>query len=256
MSTGEHIRDNGSAVSLRDLCAGAMAGDERAFEHLHRRVGGGIRRLLLKRSGGREELVDDLTQKTWSSVWQAFKAGKYDPERSAITTFVYAVANNAWLSHLRSFAREQGYTGGPATLGESWSESEAAPGGEPADAAGEAETIDIVRACLSDESPAGLSEQERIVLRAIAAGETDRGLARRLGISCSTVNVRKHAGYAKIRAHLSALGVDGEPGAGRAEGDRAAGSPPPAKRGGGGGGSCGGGGIGEALAADIAGRTP
>ena len=46
-------------------------------------------------------------------VWKALREGQYDPERSAITTFVYAVANNAWLSHLRGFAREQGFTGAP-----------------------------------------------------------------------------------------------------------------------------------------------
>lgn len=194
--------------TLVQLTARAMAGDESAFADLHRRVGAGVRRLLLKRSGGREELVDDLCQKTWSSVWVALRQGKYDPSRSAITTFVYAVANNAWLTHLRSFAREQGYIGeGPGVI------STEAPGIDretPHDAAHEAEVIDSVRACLRDDGPSGLTEQERIVLRAIGAGETDRGLARRLGVSSSTINIRKHSGYAKIRAYLGSLGLADE----------------------------------------------
>lgn len=200
----------GSQPTLRALSARAMAGDEPAFEQLHRRVGAGVRRMLLKRSGGREDLVDDLAQKTWSSVWVALRDGKYDPERSAITTFVYAVANKAWLTHLRGFAREHGYVGdGPSLRAEmpTGGGGAAAPDAGPADVAGEAEVIDVVRACLREGGPGGLTEHERIVLRAIGAGESDRGLARRLGCSSSTVNIRKHAGYAKVRAYLASLGI-------------------------------------------------
>src|ERR1051326_2771938 len=99
----------GGEATLRELTVRAMSGDRGAFEAVHRRVGAGLRKLLLRRTGGREDLVDDLCQRTWASVWKALSEGRYDPERSAITTFVYAVANNAWMTHLRGFARDQGY---------------------------------------------------------------------------------------------------------------------------------------------------
>ena len=124
------------------------------------------------------------------------RSGRYDPDRAAITTFVYAVGNNAWLTHLRRSTRDQARP---------TAETPVATGGRgeaAVDAMGEAEQIDAVRACLCDPAAAGLTEQERTIVRCIAAGESDRGLARRLGISCSTVNVRKHAGLVKIRQHL------------------------------------------------------
>lgn len=203
-------RGVGDSPTLRDLAARAMAGDHGSFEQIHRRVGAGLRRLLLKRSAGREDLVDELCQKTWTSVWKAFTEGKYDPERSAITTFVYAVGNNAWLTHLRSFARDQGYiNGAPAMLGADHIDSSphAAGGASADDAHMLAETIEHVRALLREGGPGGMNENERAVVRAIAAGESDRALARRLGLSSSTVNIRKHAGYAKIRDYLRAHGL-------------------------------------------------
>jgi len=45
----------------------------------------------MDRTGGRSELADDFSQKTWVAVWQALIAGKYEPDRAAISTFVYAV---------------------------------------------------------------------------------------------------------------------------------------------------------------------
>ncbi len=201
-------RGDGDSPTLRDLSALAAGGDHDAFEQLHRRVGAGLRRLLLKRSAGREDLVDELCQKTWTSVWKALSEGKYDPARAAITTFVYAVGNNAWLTHLRSFARDQGYVNGaPAMLGDSHLDSAPHPRGGASDAHAQDETIDAVRAMLREGGPGGLTDNERTIIRAIAAGESDRALARRLDLSSSTVNIRKHAGYAKIRAYLRSKGL-------------------------------------------------
>lgn len=196
------------APTLRELSDSAAKGDHAAFQAIHDRIGSGLRRLLLKRSGGREDLVDDLTQRTWANVYAALRQGKYDPSRSAITTFVYAVANNAWLTHLRTFARRQGYLGdGPRMEEEGPLEHAADTADAPALAAAHAEILQVVRDCLREDSVAGLSAPEREVVTAIAAGESDRGLARRLGCSSSTVNVRKHSAYNKIRAHLSSKGL-------------------------------------------------
>lgn len=192
-----------SARTLADLTRSACKGDHAAFEAIHARVGPGLRRMLLSRSAGRDELVEELCQRVWTAVWKAMSEGKYDPSRSAITTFAYAVANNAWITHLRRFARDQGYIEGlPATTG-----SEALSGQSTREASieelqAEAELVDRVRVCLQEQSAAGLTDLEREIVSAVAAGEGDRALARRLGLSSSTINVRKHAAYAKIRAFL------------------------------------------------------
>lgn len=203
----EHRAAPDREPTLAQLSARALEGDHGAFEQIHRRVGAGVKRLLLRRSGGREDLVEEISQRTWTSVWQAVKAGKYDPSRSAITTFVYAVANNAWLTHLRGFARDRGYIeGAPGILPVEAAERLEGDAGETASAVAASEELEAMRSCLAEDSPAGLSDLERTIVRAIAAGETDRGLARRLKLSSSTVNVRKHAAYEKIRVYMASRG--------------------------------------------------
>src|SRR4051794_23321638 len=68
--------------SLQHLTMRAAGGDQGAFAALHQRLGGGLFRLFLERTGGRSELADDFSQKTWVAVWQALTAGKYDPARA------------------------------------------------------------------------------------------------------------------------------------------------------------------------------
>lgn len=200
---------DGSAASLSDLTSAAARGDERAFAALHLRVGTGLRRVLLKRSGGRADLVDDLLQTTWAAVWEALRSGRYDPARGAITTFVYAVGNNAWLTHLR----RSGRAGGAGSIGSSDGIERDAVTVEAIDSAmAEAELIDAVRVCVREEGRAGLSEQERVIVRGMAGGESDRALARRLGLSCSTVNVKKQRALEKIREHLTERGLAEEEG--------------------------------------------
>lgn len=192
-----------SRATLADLTAAAASGDERAFNALHLRVGAGLRRFLLKRAGGREDVVEDLSQRAWASVWKALRAGKYDPTRAAITTFVYAVGHNAWLTHLREFARASEQANG---LVQDAQASQVRERGASALLA-EAEMIEALRSCMRDRSIAGLSELERTIMHAIACGEGDRALARRLGMAGSTINKHKHAAYAKVRKHLAERGL-------------------------------------------------
>lgn len=195
--------------TLADLARMASGGDHAAFADLHRRLGPGLRRQLLQRSGGREDVVDELSQRIWSSTWSALTSGKYDPSRAAITTYVYAIGHNAWLTHLRKFSREQGYVGsGPAVLGEEHLPAGAVAADGPApEVLEQSELIDALRACLRVENPAGLTDPERVVIAAVAQGESDRGLARRLALSSSTVNIRKHAAFSKIRQYLFERGL-------------------------------------------------
>ena len=179
--------------SLAQLAAAAASGDRASFESLHRRLSGGLRKIFLERSGNRADVADDLIQRTWVGVWQALSSGRYDPTRSAISTFVYAVAHKMWLQHLR--ARPGPRDPIPA---------EALPVFDQP-AAELSEVLDAIRAALAGTA-GDLSIEERAVLRLCGSGASDRDLAARLSISPSTANARKRAAFEKLRRHLASLG--------------------------------------------------
>lgn len=197
---------SGSASQdLADLVARAMRGDRAAFDQVHARLAGGIYRLMLDRTGGRADLAEELAQRAWVVVWEAVSGGKYDPAKSAITTFLYAVGHKIWLQHLRTSSRRgmASHDEGPEPVGV----AEDAP-----DAASLAELLTAVRECMDggERGVAGaLAPDERALIRAVAAGQSDRSLARMLGLAPSTVNVRKRTVMEKIRRFLAVRGHRG-----------------------------------------------
>lgn len=191
----------------------ALGGDRSAFDRLHDRLGGGLKRLLLDRTGGRADLADELAQRTWVILWDAVSTGKYDPARSAITTFLYAISHKVWLQHLRSASRR------PTAPAEA-AAGIAALSDDPADAAGLAELLSHVRECMEGSErgvPGALNPEDRALIRAVAAGHSDRSLARLLGLAPSTVNVRKRAVFDKVRRFLAVRGYRGAERGGESE---------------------------------------
>jgi RNA polymerase sigma factor (sigma-70 family) len=183
-----------------DLCAAALEGDEGAFAELYRRLGGGIRNMFQQRTG-KSDLAEDLAQKTWTAFWQAMKQGKYNPERAAVSTFLYAVSSKIWLQHLRTARRAERR------------QAQAQPAiqigsGGPVETLHMAELLQATRACLAGAGD--LTDDERWLVRAVAGGESDRALAKRLGVSASTANARKRAAFDKVRRYLATQGHRGE----------------------------------------------
>jgi RNA polymerase sigma factor (sigma-70 family) len=183
--------------SLADLAAAAAGGDKPAFAALHKRLSGGLRRLFMDRSGNKTEVTDDLLQRTWVGVWQSVSRGRYDPAKSAISTFVYAVAHKMWLQHLRSAPGTPKGTGGESPL-------ESLETTDSPDVA-LAEVLDAIRSCLRGDM-GNLSPDEREILRLCGSGASDRDLAARLSVSPSTANARKRAAFEKLRRHLASAG--------------------------------------------------
>jgi RNA polymerase sigma factor (sigma-70 family) len=209
-SGGMHaaIHTDLTELTLAQLTDRASRGDHAAFAAIHRRLNPGVHRLLMERSAGQHQLVDDLCQSVWAGVWRSLGSG-YDPSKSAISTYVYAAAHNAWVSAVRRAAT--------ASIAlDRLSASQAAKhvdldqAHQDARTLAHAELIEVVRECLRDLQVAGLTELERGIVRAIGSGAGDRDLARRLGLSPSTINKHKHSGYAKIRACLRARGLSEE----------------------------------------------
>lgn len=190
---------SGDPRSLAELAASAAAGDRGAFAALHKRLSGGVRRLFLDRAGNKPEVADDLLQRTWVGVWQSLSRGRYDPGKSAISTFVYAVAHKMWLQHLRSAGGSARALGGDDLSLESV---------EAVSSQGEsdlAEALDAIRACLRGQG-GDLTTDEREILRLSGSGASDRDLAAKLGVSPSTANARKRSAFEKLRRHLAAGG--------------------------------------------------
>jgi RNA polymerase sigma factor (sigma-70 family) len=191
---------------LAESCAASRGTDRAAFEELHRRLGPGIRGFFLKRlrSGRREDSIEDLCQRVWTGLFEAFSQGRYEPDRASISTFVFAIATKTWMRFLRESRRGgRGLSDNPA-----FDDVEALPGDETVGGmADSAELLEAVRRCLRDrESVGSLTDEEHAILVAAAAGASDRTLAERLGLAASTVNAKKQTGWEKMRRYLARLG--------------------------------------------------
>jgi RNA polymerase sigma factor (sigma-70 family) len=195
------------AAFLKGLAADAQRGNRSAFTQLLRHLEPGIRRVMLRRTRGQAELVDELLQNTWVAVWHALREGRYDPKKAAISTFVYAVAHKLWLQHLRR-ARQA-----PVSYGELDAFLAAATEGpdNPAATLQAAELLDAVRTCLHAEgTPFSLTEEERRIVVGLARDQSERTLAEQLGVAASTIHARKQLAYRKLRRCLHAKGFSSE----------------------------------------------
>jgi len=146
------------------------------------------------------------------NAWAALSSGRYDPKKGSFSTFVYTIANHIWLQHLRTARRadarfvRDGEVVERAEAVERWLGA-----GDPATLAQFGQKLDAVRRLLRGESvgseiPNQLTEDERAVLRAVASGVSDRGLAARLNLAPSTANARKRTAFEKLRRALAELG--------------------------------------------------
>ncbi len=186
--------------TLAQLALLAAGGDRSAFEAIYRRLTPGLTRMLSEKTNGRPQVVDDLVQRTWMATWESLQRGRYDPSKSAMTTFVYAVGYKMWLQYLRTAARPETLTPDAGDYTQPSLET-------PDDQVEFAELLQTVRECLkNDGSDPILTEEERGVIRASASGASDRDIAKELNIAASTLNARKQGALGKIRRYLAAKG--------------------------------------------------
>lgn len=175
------------------------------FDDAHARLAGWVRaRFATRLAMAHQHLIDDLAQRTWVAVWQALDSGTYDPSRSALSTFIYAVSENIWRQHAKTASRE-------AARGQGRLDADADLPGltvEPAQAVQLAEGLELVRACLggagvgAGAGGAALTPDEVQMLQLLSRGVTDRALAEHLKIAPSTAHARKRAALDKVRKAL------------------------------------------------------
>ena len=207
MPVNELSHRSGARSSLERLARRALAADEGAFEGLHARLGGGLKSFFQRRVGGNGELIEELAQRTWVEAWRTLASRRYDPSRSAFSTFLYAVGYKVYLRYLKS---ERGRGSGRRVFGERGLDGlvmDALGESEDLDAALDlAALLDALRACIGALEARAVAEVELVVLAGVLRGDSERALASALGLAPSTVNARKHAVLEKLRLCLAEKG--------------------------------------------------
>ncbi len=188
-------------LDVAQLARAAAQGDARAVAALHTRYGVGVRNFFSQR-GLRSSDADDAAQQVWATVWEAVRAGRYDPARAGFGTFLYAFARFVWLRHRRAAQRSA------VTLSE---HADASGTRTPAAAAMHAEVLTALRDCCDPiENPAGLSPPEFAAIAGFTLGRSERELAAELDLAASTVHEIKRSAIAKLRRCLARKGISGE----------------------------------------------
>jgi RNA polymerase sigma-70 factor (ECF subfamily) len=90
MPTGDELIELARAVALR--------GDRSAFAVLFKHFAPRVKAYLV-RSGLSVERAEELAQETMVNVWR--KAASFDPERAQLSTWIFTIARNLRVDHLR-----------------------------------------------------------------------------------------------------------------------------------------------------------
>jgi RNA polymerase sigma-70 factor (ECF subfamily) len=80
------------------LTSVAISRDRHAFERLYGYFAPRVKSYMM-RQGADEASADDLSQETMVQIWR--KAHQYDPQKAAVTTWIFRVARNLQIDRLR-----------------------------------------------------------------------------------------------------------------------------------------------------------
>jgi RNA polymerase sigma-70 factor (ECF subfamily) len=189
-STGAHD------VPDAQLIARCVVGDDRhAFAELVKRHQSGVRAALRKLTAGNQALADDLAQDTFVLAWRNLKSFR---QEARFSTWLYRIATNCWLAHVRKRHEE--------LLGVRDAESDAdevddgsRDGGSGDHAPGTTMKIDLERAL------ARLSEAERAaIVQCYHNDLSHEEAAYVLGCPVGTVKTHILRGKQKLKAALAA----------------------------------------------------
>lgn len=172
-----------------------VADDRHAFAELVKRHQSGVRASLRKLTAGNHALADDLAQDTFVLAWRNLKSFR---QEARFPTWLYRIATNCWLAHLRK-RREELLGDRDAELVD---EEDDAPGEDARDAdhaQGTTMKIDLERAM------ARLSEAERAaIVQCYHNDLSHEEAAYVLGCPVGTVKTHILRGKQKLKAALAA----------------------------------------------------
>jgi RNA polymerase sigma-70 factor (ECF subfamily) len=156
------------------------------FNHFAPRV-----KSFMRKGGMSGELAEDIAQETMVQVWR--KAHTFDPERAAVSTWIFRIARNKRIDRLRSEGRptieEEAYR---VELGE-----QAEPS-DPLEAAALEQTSRRIRDLVAD-LPA---DQLKVIEKAFFEDKPHGEVAQELGLPLGTVKSRIRLALARLRKAL------------------------------------------------------
>lgn len=173
-----------------------VADDRHAFAELVKRHQSSVRACLRKLTAGNHALADDLAQDTFVLAWRNLKAFR---QEARFSTWLYRIATNCWLAHVRK-RHEELLGDRDADVGDDEADDARLPGGVGGDhAAMTTMKIDLERAL------ARLSDAERAaIVQCYHNDLSHEEAAYVLGCPVGTVKTHILRGKQKLKAALAA----------------------------------------------------
>jgi RNA polymerase sigma-70 factor (ECF subfamily) len=173
---------------VSDLIEAVAGRDRQAFGELFRYFAPRIKAWGM-RSGGDAASAEELAQETMVSVWR--QAGRFDRNRAAGSTWIFAIARNRRIDLWRRESRPEIDPDDPAL-----SEGPAAP----ADAAHEArQAEERLREAVNDLPP----DQAEVLRKAYFEDKPHSAVSEELGLPLGTVKSRIRLGLARLRESMA-----------------------------------------------------
>jgi RNA polymerase sigma-70 factor (ECF subfamily) len=160
--------------------------DRAAFAALFRHFAPRLKSYLMK-SGANASKAEDCVQDVMATVWH--KAAQFDPERAAVSTWVYTIARNRMIDMIRRERRPE-----PEAM--PWNE-EAEP--DQADVYAAAEDSRLLSAALAE-----LPEKQRSLIKRAFYGDLSHSeIALETGLPLGTIKSRIRLALDRLRAKMT-----------------------------------------------------
>lgn len=165
-------------------------GDRESFTLLFARMAPRVKAWMMGR-GAHETQADEVTQEVMLAVWR--QARSYDPQRAAVSTWVFTIARNRWVDRIRKERR-------PRILADDIAHHESQQPSAQPDAA-LASARDVVRL---REAVSGLPGDQAAIVRATwLEGRSQRDFAADHGLPLGTVKSRTRLAMKKLLSSLA-----------------------------------------------------
>jgi RNA polymerase sigma-70 factor (ECF subfamily) len=174
------------------------AGDEQAFGALYDRRHALVHGVVLRIVRRRED-VEDVVEETFWQAWR--QAGRFEPSRGAVQTWLLTIARSRALDRVRSLSRLREE---PLDAADGGVAAQQAMAGDPGMDAEASERRTIVLAALADLPP----EQREALELGYFSGLSQSEIAERTGQPLGTVKTRMRLAMQKLRGRLQVLRED------------------------------------------------
>lgn len=187
VTNGPNMPENTKDEDTSLVLAIASSADKSAFAVLFGRFAGRVKGFLIK-SGASPEQAEEVAQEVMVTVWR--KAGSFDPAKASVATWIYTIARNRRIDHIRREKRPEPDANDPQFQ----------PDPEP-DASHQISAIERDRKVR--EALTSLTEDQREVVQlAFFSGLSHGEIAEKLQAPLGTVKSRLRLSFARLRGEL------------------------------------------------------